>query len=86
MAQGAAKSGNRAQAFQYFSDAVEAGSTRNEDAWLGKASQAPSLDDAITCLHAVLVINPDNERARQGLAAAERARVPLSACLIVTPP
>lgn len=41
---------------------------RNETAWMWSAGVAENPDQAIHCLRQVLAINPNNERAKQGLA------------------
>lgn len=41
----------------------------NEDAWLWLSATVDSPEEARTCLENVLVINPNNEKAKKGIAA-----------------
>ncbi len=63
----AAKANERAQAKQWFAEATDL-APRNETAWLWRAGLADSTEEGIELLQFVLAINPNNERARQGIA------------------
>lgn len=63
----AAKSEDRAQAKLWFAEATDL-SPRNETAWLWRAGLADTAEEGIELLQFVLAINPNNERAKQGLA------------------
>jgi hypothetical protein len=60
------KAGRRDEARALLLRAVEL-DQYNEEAWLWLSGVLESLDDQRTCLENVLAINPNNERARQGL-------------------
>lgn len=62
----AMKAGRREEARALLMKAVEV-DQYNEDAWLWLSGLVDSPEDQRTCLENVLSINPDNERARQGL-------------------
>ena len=63
----AAKAEDRAQAKLWFAEATDL-APRNETAWLWRAGLADSAEEGIELLQFVLAINPNNERAKQGLA------------------
>lgn len=63
----AAKAEDRAQAKLWFAEATDL-APRNETAWLWRAGLAESAEEGIELLQFVLAINPNNERAKQGLA------------------
>lgn len=58
--------GNKQAAWGYFREALEI-DPANEEAWLWAAGAASTLHETIDCLHQVLRLNPQNERARSGL-------------------
>ncbi len=60
------KAGNKEDARAFLMKAVEL-DQYNEQAWLWLSAAVETLDDQRTCLENVLAINPDNERARNGL-------------------
>lgn len=62
----ALKSGRRDEARALLLRAVEL-DQYNEEAWLWLSGVLDSLEDQRTCLENVLSINPENDRARQGL-------------------
>lgn len=61
------RAGNRSEARALLEKAVEA-NQYNEQAWLWLSAVVETPDEQRTCLENVLVINPDNENARQGIA------------------
>ena len=63
----AVKAQDRASAKSYFAEATEL-APRNETAWLWRAGLADSPEEAIEQLGYVLQVNPNNDRAKQGLA------------------
>jgi twitching motility two-component system response regulator PilG len=63
----AAKANDRAQAKIWFAEATDL-APRNETAWLWRAGLADSAEEGVELLQFVLAINPQNERAQQGLA------------------
>ncbi len=63
----AAKAEDRAQAKLWFAEATDL-APRNETAWLWRAGLADTPEEGIELLQFVLAINPNNERAKQGLA------------------
>src|SRR6185295_16929048 len=44
----------------------------NEQAWLWLSAVVESVDEQRTCLENVITINPNNERAKQGLSVLEQ--------------
>jgi twitching motility two-component system response regulator PilG len=77
----AAKAGDKAQARRLLRAAVKQ-YPDNEVAWLWLAGVAATLEETVTCLQHVLQINPDNARAKKGLAwaraqAAQRPTQPM---------
>ncbi len=66
----AARAGRREEARDLLMKVVEA-DERNEQAWLWLAGLVEDPDDMRTCLENVLELNPDNAKARQGLAWIE---------------
>ncbi len=63
----AAKAGNKEEARALLHKATEL-DPYNEDGWLWLSGVVESPDDQRTCLENVLAINPNNDRARQGVA------------------
>lgn len=61
------KAGKKAEARALLEKAVEL-DQYNEQAWLWLSAVVESIDDQRVCLENVLALNPDNERAKQGLA------------------
>ncbi len=61
------RAGKTSEARALLEKAVEADSY-NEQAWLWLSAVVETPEEQRTCLNNVLVINPDNENARQGLA------------------
>src|SRR6188472_1439659 len=68
----AAQANNQRTAYYYFYSATQADPT-NEQAWLWRASTAPQPRDAMSCLVAVLALNPNNPVAQHGLAQISAA-------------
>ena len=68
LGKGAAKAGNRTQAYDYYCQALLI-DPKNEEAWLGKIAHAPTLEESLIFLEALLLINPDHTQARQEIAA-----------------
>ncbi|MCA9911742.1 MAG: hypothetical protein KC496_00270, partial [Anaerolineae bacterium] len=60
------KKGNKPEARALLERAIEI-DDRNEMAWLWLSAVVSTQEDQRVCLENVLVINPDNDRARQGL-------------------
>ncbi len=60
------RSGNKSQAREMLLEAV-ALDEHHEQAWLWLSAVVDSVEDQITCLENVLTINPNNEKARQGI-------------------
>lgn len=76
----AARAGNRAEARRLLLEVTDR-EEHNEQAWLWLSGVVDDPEEARICLENVLAINPQNERARQGLAyirrqMAERPPVP----------
>ena len=63
----AAKAGRKAEARRLLEAVLDA-DERNEQAWLWLGEVVESEEERLICLENVLVINPDNQTARQGLA------------------
>ncbi len=61
------RAGSRSEARALLEKAVEA-NQYNEQAWLWLSAVVETPDEQRTCLENVLVINPNNENARQGIA------------------
>ncbi len=68
----AARGGQKAVAEKLLRQAVKL-NPRHEQAWLWLGGVVDTPDDVGFCLRAVLHINPENERARQGLALIEQS-------------
>jgi hypothetical protein len=64
----AVKAGRKAEARHLLEMVLDA-DERNEQAWLWMSGVVDSDDERIVCLENVLTINPNNQAARQGLAA-----------------
>jgi hypothetical protein len=64
----AARAGRKAEARRLLETVLDA-DERNEQAWLWLSGVVESEEERIICLENVLVINPDNQVARKGLAA-----------------
>src|SRR5215207_6024198 len=64
--QNAFKAGNKEEARALLMKAAEL-DPYNEQAWLWLSAVVDGVDDQRTCLENVLAINPQNERARNGL-------------------
>ncbi len=64
------RAGKKAEARALLEKAVEADSY-HEQAWLWLSAVVESPEEQRTCLNNVLIINPDNENAKQGLAMLE---------------
>jgi tetratricopeptide (TPR) repeat protein len=67
----AARSGKRGEARTLLMQVVKA-DQHNEQAWLWLSGVVDDPQDMRTCLQNVLDLNPDNQRARQGLAWVEQ--------------
>jgi twitching motility two-component system response regulator PilG len=65
----AAKAGNKALTRRLLREVTGLDPT-NELAWLWLAGVSESTPDTLACLQKVLALNPDNERAQEGLKAA----------------
>ncbi len=63
----AAKTNDRVQAKAWFAEATDL-APRNETAWLWRAGMADTPEEGIELLQFVLAINPNNDRAKQGIA------------------
>ena len=63
----AARAGRKAEARELLTQVVEA-DERSEQGWLWLSGVVEAPDDMRTCLENVLEINPDNAKAKQGLA------------------
>lgn len=70
----AIKSGDKKNGRQLLMEVLKADS-RNEDAWLWMTQVLDSDDERIKCLQTVLKINPDNEKARRGLAKLQQKQM-----------
>jgi hypothetical protein len=68
--QKAARAGDRLVAYRLFVHVLEL-DPDNEEAWLWRAGTAEQPDEMVRCLTRVLEINPDNPRARRGLAEVQ---------------
>lgn len=68
----AARRGDDALALRHLRRVVEA-EPKNESAWLWLSSVVDDVDDKRLCLENVLVLNPDNQAARRGLARLPEA-------------
>ncbi|MCA9881372.1 MAG: hypothetical protein KC708_00305 [Anaerolineae bacterium] len=66
------RAGNKTEARVLLEKAIEL-DDYNEEAWLWLSAVVDTKEEQRTCLENVLVINPDNERARNGIAALGRA-------------
>jgi hypothetical protein len=60
------RAGKRAEARTLLERAIEL-DNYNEMAWMWLSAVVESPEEQLTCLENVVVINPDNERAKQGL-------------------
>ncbi|MGJ3239984.1 MAG: tetratricopeptide repeat protein [Anaerolineae bacterium] len=60
------RAGNKAEARQLLERAIEVDSY-NESAWLWLSAVVDTQEEQQTCLENVLIINPQSDRARQGL-------------------
>ncbi len=80
----AARAGNRAEARALLTRAIEA-DERNEQAWLWLSGVVDDPNDMRTCLHNVLELNPNNAKARQGLAWVDSKYGPPAPAEIVPP-
>jgi hypothetical protein len=69
----ALKAGRKDEARTLLLKAVEL-DPYNEDGWLWLSGLVDSVDDQRTCLENVLAINPNNQRAQQGLAYLNRSQ------------
>ncbi|HEU4321919.1 MAG TPA: hypothetical protein VFS21_02110 [Roseiflexaceae bacterium] len=70
----AARGGQRRVAVGLLSRAVQY-NPRHEQAWLWLSGVLDSPEEIAFCLRSVLTLNPDNERARQGLAWLEQRQM-----------
>jgi hypothetical protein len=66
----AARAGDRLVAYRLFVHVLEL-DPDSEEAWLWRAGTAEQPDEMVRCLTRVLEINPDNPRARRGLAEVQ---------------
>lgn len=62
----AAQAGNKKLAHRILTKVTELDPTR-EEAWLWLASVSESSEESLACFQTVLALNPQNQRARQGL-------------------
>ncbi len=67
----AARAGDKARARRFLIEVTER-DERSEQAWFWLSGVVEDMDEARICLENVLAINPDNEKARQGLAWVQR--------------
>ena len=65
------KAGRKDEARGLFMDVVEQ-DPRHEQAWLYLSALVDSLEEQQICLENVLTVNPDNEKAKQGLATVKQ--------------
>lgn len=81
-----AQQGDKATARAYLKEAT-ALDPLNETAWMWSAGVAENADQAVHCLRQVLAINPNNDRAKQGLAhyTAQRKEWQCPICQFVAP-
>jgi twitching motility two-component system response regulator PilG len=77
----AAKANDRVQAKIWFGEATDL-APRNETAWLWRAGLADSPEEGIELLQFVLAINPNNERAKQGIAHYQTQLAPTWSCIL----
>ena len=68
----AAKAGRKAEARRLLESVLNA-DERNEQAWLWLSGLVDDDEERIICLENVLIINPHNAAARQGLATFQAA-------------
>jgi tetratricopeptide (TPR) repeat protein len=61
--QRALRAGDRAQAYEHFHHATEL-APQNASAWFWCGSTAPGIDEALSCMEQVLVIDPEDEAAK----------------------
>lgn len=69
------RAGKKDEARTFLLKAVEI-DERNEQAWLWLSAVVESVDEQRICLENVLAINPNNERARQGLQMLAQKAAP----------
>jgi hypothetical protein len=84
----AAKAGKKDEARALLMKATEL-DPYNEDGWLWLSGVVESSEDQRTCLENVLAVNPNNDRARQGIAylsGSPAATAPPPAQVEPTPP
>jgi twitching motility two-component system response regulator PilG len=77
----AAKANDKLQAKIWFGEATDL-APRNETAWLWRAGLAESPEEGIELLQFVLAINPNNERAKQGIAHYQTQLAPKWTCVL----
>ncbi len=70
----ALKAGDKAQARRLLGRAIQQ-NPRDEQAWLWLSGAVDTDREKLTCLKKVLKINPENEKARNGIAALEKRRL-----------
>lgn len=75
LGQQAARTGDRETAYGFFVRALKI-DPDNEEAWLWRAGTSEHPREAIRSLEQVLLINPNNLRARQGLEELQRRFAP----------
>lgn len=68
MGQQAAMEGNRERAHGLMRQALEVDSL-NVDAWVWRGATAGSPEESLVCLRTALILDPENERAKRGLAS-----------------
>lgn len=81
----AAKAGNKPEARVLLMKAVEL-DPYNEDAWLWLSGVVETTEDQRTCLENVLSINPNNDRARKGIAYLSGGPSPVRQPSVPPPP
>jgi tetratricopeptide (TPR) repeat protein len=67
------RAGNKSEARAFLLKAVEL-DEQNEQAWLWLSAVVDDVEEQITCLENVLVVNPNNQQALKGIAALKAKR------------
>lgn len=67
MGRQAAEEGDRETTYRLMRQALEMDS-RNVDAWIWRAAASESVQESLVCLKTALLLDPENEKAKRGLA------------------
>ncbi|MHB8992207.1 MAG: hypothetical protein ACYC66_11315 [Chloroflexota bacterium] len=70
MGRQAAQEGDRETAYRLMRQGLEMDS-RNVDAWVWRAATAESIQESLVCLKTALLLDPENPKAKQGLASLQ---------------